>query len=150
MKLWRPIADHLPWDMPWSWRGELGIWFTILSVAHVYLVVSERQPSSVFRLADYLGMVALFWALVLTATSFGKVIKFIGVKSWKWLHSFAYVLFYLAGAHILNHAFLRTGRPDSWIHWAYAGMIGMVFVLQLSGFVREIALYRKSLKVIPE
>ena len=146
MKLWRPVVEHLPWEMPWSWRGELGIWFFLLSLAHVGLVMYDREGLGTLRLADYLGLVALFWALVLTATSFEKVIKFIGVKSWKWLHSFAYVIFYLVGFHTINHAFLRTGRPDSWIHWSYLVMITVVIVLQISAFAREVVLYRKSLK----
>ncbi|HBP01078.1 MAG: hypothetical protein UY41_C0001G0018 [Candidatus Moranbacteria bacterium GW2011_GWE1_49_15] len=146
MKLWRPIVDHLPWEMPWSWRGELGIWFFLLSLVHAGLVIYDRQGLGTLRLADYIGLVALFWALVLTATSFGGVIKFIGVKSWKWLHSFAYVLFYLVGFHTINHAFLRTGRPDSWIHWSYLVMIALVIVLQAAAFSKEVAAYRKGLK----
>jgi len=92
------------------------------------------------------ALAALFLALILTATSFGSVIKFLGVASWKWLHSLAYVIFYLISAHVINHAFLRPDRPEDWLHWVYLIMILIVIALQFSAFVKGVADYRKSLK----
>ena len=144
MRLWRPSEKNLPWDIPWSWRGELGIWFALLSITHAVYIFYERQGVGTLRLADYLGLGALFLTLVLAATSFEKVINFIGVSSWRWLHSFAYVIFYLVGFHVINHAFLRTGRPDGWIHWAYLGLMIVVILFQSSAFIKTVANYRKS------
>jgi len=151
MRLWKPVLEVLPWQLPWSWRGELGIWFTIVSIIHMLFIFYGKQWDVMgylvgMRLSDLVALAALFLALILTATSFGSVIKFLGVASWKWLHSLAYVIFYLISAHVINHAFLRPDRPEDWLHWVYLIMILIVIALQFSAFVKGVADYRKSLK----
>lgn len=146
MQLWRPLLKVLPWDLPWSWRGELGIWFTLLAAVHVFLILDDRQWEMNFYLSDIIGLVALFLAFILVATSFGKVIKFLGVESWRWLHSLAYVVFYLVGFHVINHAFLRPGRPEDWLHWMYPVMMVIIILLQTSAFVKTVIYQRKKLK----
>ena len=151
MRLWRPALEVLPWHLPWSWRGELGIWFTVVSVIHMFFIFSGRQWDVAgyiagMRLSDIVALVALFLALILAVTSLGPVIKFLGVASWKWLHSFTYVVFYLVAAHVINHAFLRPDRPEDWLHWLYLVMILIVIILQFSAFVKTVAQYRKESK----
>lgn len=146
MQLFRPMVKVLPWGVPWSWRGELGIWFATLSVLHFFLALSENQWQMRWSLASILGLVALFWAIILTATSFGSVIRFLGVESWRWIHTFAYVIFYLVGAHVVQHAFLRPNRPDSWMHWMYVVMMAVVVILQFTAFIKNVIHYRKNLK----
>src|SRR3989338_7297202 len=80
MRLWRPALEVLPWQLPWSWRGELGIWFTIISIIHMLYVFYGKQWDVMgylvgMRLSDLVALAALFLALILTATSFGSVIK---------------------------------------------------------------------------
>lgn len=150
MRLWQPAVKILPWNLPWSWRGELGIWFTIVSIAHMLFIFKGAQWDvlgylSEMRLSNLVAFVALFWALILTATSFGSVIKFIGLSSWRWLHGFAYVIFYLIGAHVINHAFLRSERPSDWLHWTYLAMMLVIVFLQLTAFLITVKEYRKSL-----
>ncbi len=150
MRLWKPNREVLPWDLPWSWRGELGIWFTILSMAHIVIVFKKIDWDiagyvAEIRLSGLVALIAAFWALVLTVTSFRKVIKFLGVSAWKWLHTFTYVVFYLVSAHIINHAFLRPGRPADWLHWSYLVMMLVVTVLQAAAFVKTVAGNRKNL-----
>ena len=146
MQLWRPLLKVLPWDLPWSWRGELGIWFTLLSAVHVFLVLDRRQWEMNFYLSDIIGLVALFLAFILVATSLNRVIRFLGVESWRWLHTFAYVVFYLVGLHTINHAFLRPGRPEDWLHWMYPVMMAIVILLQASAFIKTVIYQRKKLK----
>ncbi len=147
VQLWRPLLKVLPWDLPWSWRGELGIWFTLLSIVHVLLIFSGREwQIKNLYLSDVIGLVALFLALILVATSLNKVIRFLGVESWRWLHGFAYVIFYLVSAHTINHAFLRSGRPEDWLHWMYLVMMFIVILLQASAFVKIVIYQRKKLK----
>jgi len=152
MRLWKPASKVLPWNLPWSWRGELGIWFTIVSIVHISLIFSDRQWDIIgyligVRLSGVAGLVAIFFAIILSVTSFGKVIKFLGIASWKWLHNFSYVIFYLVGAHVINHSFLRSGRPEDWIHWSYLVLIFIIITLQVSAFVKNVIKYRKSLQV---
>ena len=39
-------------------------------------------------------------------TSFDRAVSFLGISSWKWLHSFTYVIFYLVALHSLYNHFL--------------------------------------------
>ncbi|MDO8601278.1 MAG: ferric reductase-like transmembrane domain-containing protein [bacterium] len=151
MRLWQPALAGLPWDLPWSWRGELGIWFTILAITHVSLIFSGKHWDiagylATMRISDLIGLVALFFALILAATSFGKVVKFLGILSWRWLHSFAYVIFYLVGLHTINHAFFRTGRPANWLHWIYLVLMIIVIFLQFAAFIKTVINYRKTVE----
>lgn len=150
MRIWKPGAKVLPWNLPWSWRGELGIWFTIISISHMLLIFKGAQWDIIgylsgIRIGNLAALVALFWALILTAASLGKVIKFIGLSSWRWLHSFAYVIFYLVGMHVVNHAFLRPGRPSDWLHWTYLVMMLSIVFLQFAVWVVTIKDDRKNL-----
>jgi methionine sulfoxide reductase heme-binding subunit len=151
IKLWHPFLEVLPWDLPWSWRGELGIWFAIVSTVHVLLVFNANQWDIVgyitgMRLSTLAGFIALFLTFILAITSFYKVIKFLGLSSWKWIQSFAYVIFYLTGLHVINHAFLRPGRPADWLHWSYLIMMIIVILLQSIAFIKTVANYRKKLE----
>lgn len=150
MRLWRPALEALPWNLPWSWRGELGIWFTIISISHILLVLNRKQWDIMghltsMRVSDLLGWIAIILAIILAITSFSKIIKFIGMSSWRWLHGFAYVIFYLVGAHVINNAFLRAGRPEDWLHWSYLVMIIIIIILQIIAFLKTVINYRKSL-----
>ncbi len=143
MQLIKPSIRVLPWGIPWSWRGELGIWFAILSVIHFLLVFSGDNWKIRWSLAAILGLVALFWTTILAITSFSKIIKLLGVDSWRWLHAFAYVIFYTSGLHVVYHAFLRNGRPSHWLHWAYLAMMIIVVILEASAFVKNV-IHRKK------
>lgn len=149
-RIWKPGVKVLPWNLPWSWRGELGIWFTIISISHMLFIFKGAQWDIAgyftgIRLGNLLAFVALFWALILAATSFSPVIRFIGVSSWRWLHSFAYVIFYLVGMHVMNHAFLRPGRPSDWLHWIYLVMMLLIVFLQFAAWAVTVKANRKNL-----
>lgn len=151
MKLWKPTMEALPWNLPWSWRGELGIWFTIVSILHILFVFYQKQWDvsgylANMRLSDVIAFFAVFLAIILAVASLNKIIKFLGIACWRWLQSFAYVIFYLVGAHIINHAFLRPGRPEDWLHWLYLAIIIIVIFLQSAAFVKTVAVYRQRLK----
>lgn len=144
MKIRRPAYAFSPLTVPWSWRGELGIWFTVTALAHFLVVWSERPLTELIKiggagysLANLLGMAALVFALLLAATSFGSVIKFLGVESWKWLHGFVYVIFYLISAHFMYFQFFSTYGdvgPD-WFGYVAVAMTSIVIVLQIVAFI---------------
>lgn len=158
MRLKKPKKHSHPWEYPWRWRGELGIWFTLTALLHFCFVMNKGFidwsltkalgggiGGGGFGLANLLGLVALFWALVLAATSFNRVIKFLGVESWKWLQSFAYVIFYLVAGHLVYFQFFSThgGGPD-WFGYTAVGMVILVVVLQMAGFVKAVRESRKE------
>ncbi len=157
MRLKKPRVVSTPLKLPWSWRSELGIWFTITSLVHVFAAMSGRPNWDLLKalgggiggggygLANLLGLVALFWALILTATSFGKVIKWLGVESWRWLHSFTYVIFYLVAAHSIYFQFFSSygGGPD-FFGYMYAAMVLLITALQFAAFAKTVGEQRKN------
>jgi len=146
MKIWKPFSEASPWDLPWSCRKELGIWFMIFSVSHMLLVLDSRYwgalgYSTGMRFSDMIAFIVIFWALVLTVASFGRVIEFLGISAWRWLYRFTYIIFYLTGAHVIS----RADRPLDWLRWAYLFMIVLVILLQSVAFIKTVANYRKTM-----
>ncbi|MDD3679512.1 MAG: hypothetical protein PHX72_01480 [Candidatus Shapirobacteria bacterium] len=156
-KLKKPMIVSSPLKLPWSWRGELGIWFTLTSLAHFYFAMSGRPKWNFlaalgggiggegYGLANLLGFIALFWSLILAITSFGGVIRWLGVKSWKWLHTFTYVVFYLVATHSFYFQFFSKyrGGPD-FFGYFYLALTLVVIFLQLSAFVKTLASQKKA------
>jgi sulfoxide reductase heme-binding subunit YedZ len=144
-KLIKPAEGSNTLMMPGSWRGELGIWFAIVALSHFILVLNNigfpsliKIGGSGFALANLLGLIALIWALILTITSFRKVIVFLGASSWKWINSFVYVIFYLVIAHLVYFQFFSTyGEigPD-WFGYVAVAMAIIVIVLEAIAFVK--------------
>ena len=52
MRLKRPAQISSPLFAPWSWRGELGIWFMIVSIIHASLVFAGRQWDVIGYMGD--------------------------------------------------------------------------------------------------
>lgn len=148
MKLRKPIKASSPLEIPWTWRGELGIWFFLTGLVHFIIIWSERPfteliriGGSGFALANLMGLVALLLALLLTAASFRKVILYLGVESWKWLHSMTYVVFYLISGHYMYFQFFSTyGEvgPD-WFGYMAVIMTLLIIVLQFAAFIKTVA-----------
>ncbi len=144
MKIKQPTNISSPLMTPWSWRGELGIWFTLTGLIHFLIIIFQRPFSELikiggsgFSLANLLGLVALLLALILTFTSFNKTIRFIGVTSWKWIHSYTYVIFYLISTHFIYFQFFSTyGKigPD-WFGYLALSMSTTIIILQIIGFI---------------
>jgi|TARA_Y100000310_G_scaffold334747_2_gene415156 sulfoxide reductase heme-binding subunit YedZ len=149
----KPTKEALPLFAPWSWRGELGIWFTLTALIHFIILLNARAFSSLihiggegYGLANLLGLIALFWALILTVTSFGKVIEFLGVCLWKWLHGLTHAVFYLVSGHFIYFQFFSTygGGGADWFGYLAVVMAIIIIVLQLVTFVLMITKYNKN------
>lgn len=155
-----------------TWRREAGIWFAVVAAVHFYLIwdgwarwdvrellgfqyVPELdaylrfEPG--FGLANLMGLTALLFALVLAATSFDRAVSFLGISSWKWLHSFTYVIFYIVVLHSLYFAFIHytpaphrlmmgldTIYPENILRFGYVAMLISVLGLQIAAFVKTV------------
>jgi len=155
--IWKPVRSLLPL------RKEVGIWFFLIALVHGYLILDGWVRWSVweffgyqyfaevdmylrvesgFGVANLAGAIALFFALLLAATSFQRVIDTIGIRSWKWLHMFVYVIFFLGAVHVVYYAFMHfdpslnrvvlglpTEYPENplryWYLWALLSVIGL-------------------------
>lgn len=151
MRLKKPAKVFSPLKTPWTWRSELGIWFAVTGLIHVLFAMSGKPGWDLvnalggfvggegYGFANFLGLIALVWAIVLAVTSSNKAIKKLGVDSWKWLQSFAYVIFYLVLGHTMYFQFFSTygGGPD---YFGYLVLVMAVLIigLQIVGFVKTL------------
>lgn len=152
------------------WRKELGIWFAILSFAHTYLIVkgwfrwdimkligyefipqldryARMEPG--FGLANIVGLFALFFTLILLATSSSKAVNFLGGNSWKYLHYSAIMIFYLVVIHVLYFLFIhytvsfhRLVPPPNWFRYYFLMISLVLFILQVVGFIKSVKKFR--------
>ena len=150
-----------------KWRRHTGVWFALVSLVHSVLILNgwvrwdigmffgyefvpqlgrtaRLEPG--FGIANVLGLVALFWALMLAATSMNRMVLFLGGSSWKWLHNGAYTIFYLTAIHgayfLYIHytlSFHRIPPPANWFRVPFLLLAGTVLVLQLLAFVKTVS-----------
>ncbi len=174
-----PLARIFPvFNRILSFRREAGVWFFLIALVHGYLIldgwvrwnvweffgyqyVAELETylrvESGFGLANFTGLIALIFALTLAATSFDRAVNFFGVASWKWLHMFAYVVFYLAVIHVVYFAFIHytpslqrvimgspTNYPVNPLKYYYLGALISVFVAQVWAFIKTVRQQKKS------
>lgn len=164
-RLWAPAGRLNPW------RREAGIWFALLAVVHTVLVLVgwvrwdwlrlvgfEFVPElgryarleSGFGLANVVGLVALFLALVLAATSSDRALRALGGPAWKWLHTGAYAIFYLVALHtgyflFLHYAqsFHREPPPPNWFRWPFIWIALALLVLQAAAYRKSVVRDRR-------
>ena len=159
-RLWRPLTKALPW------RRETGVWSAVTALIHTILVlngwvrwdwglflgyelvpqlgrVARLEPG--FGLANLVGVVALAWILILAATSSDTATRLLGPAAWKWLHSGAYIVFYLAVLHTVYFLFIhftpsfhRLPPPENWFRWPLLAMGVIVVGLQVAAFVKTV------------
>ncbi|MAZ30176.1 hypothetical protein CL655_02735 [bacterium] len=174
-----PAAKLVPaLNVVLSYRREAGVWFFLIALVHGYLILdgwvrwsvweffgyqyfaevdTYLRVESGFGLANLLGFVALTFALALAATSFDKAVNWLGIQSWKWLHMFAYVVFYLGAVHVVYYAFIHytpsltramqglpTNYPDNPLKYYYLFMLLSVLVVQILGFIQTVRRNRNT------
>jgi len=148
---WKPALKIL------TWRREFGIWFAVIALFHATLIsillfnwnVLQTIPTEM-GLANLLGFTALFWALVLAATSSDRAVKYLGIGSWKWLHYFAYVIFYLVGFHMIYYLFINPISISWWYRYVFLIMVIAIPVLQISAFLKMVLSQHKRAEAKPK
>lgn len=147
-----------------AWRRQIGIWAALAATAHALLTISGWARWSVarflgyefipelgrqvriepgFGLANLVGLVALGWMLVLLATSSDRAVRLLGPAAWKWLHTGAYVAFYLTVLHAAYFLFMhytvsfhRAPAPENWFRFPLLVLGVAVLGLQGAAFLR--------------
>jgi len=165
-RLWQSLARFVPW------RREIGIWFGVLALAHALLVFNgwvrwdimqffgyeyieqlgrKARIEPGFGLSNSLGLIALVWSLILTATSSNWAIKKLGSNAWKWLHSAAYVIFYLVFLHVFYFLFMHytisfhrsVPENPNWLAAPFVIITLSVPVLQALAFTKTVSRRKK-------
>ncbi len=165
-KIYSPILKIV------SWRREAGIWLAIVSSVHGFLILNGWARWSLqgflgyqyipeinaylrfepgFGLANIMGITALLFILILAGTSFDKAVSSLGISSWKWLHSFAYVIFYLVSLHAIYFAFIHytpsphrillnqpVNYPENPLRFYYLFSVISIFFVQIISFIKTV------------
>lgn len=171
--LWRQAAPLV------KWRRAFGIWFALTSTVHGYLVWDGWARWSVrrllgfedlsevgveqlvltdpgFGLSNLIGIVALFWALVLAAISSDRAVRALGQRQWKHVQRYAYVVFYLVSLHAgyflflhyelsLRNLVFQTGIPNpNWFRFWFLAIAALIFTLQWAAFGKRVQRRRQT------
>lgn len=156
-RIWRAASAALPW------RRAVGVWAAIASLVHGLLVFSgwvrfdvgrllgyefvpqlgrtaRMEPG--FGLANLLGVVALVWLVVMAVTSSDAAVRRLGPAAWKWLHTSAYVVFYLTALHSAYFLFMhytasfhRAVPEPNWFRFPLLLLAATVLALQMAAML---------------
>lgn len=155
-----------------SWRKELGIWTALIALTHTYLIFkgwfawdlmsllgyefipelgryARMEPG--FGLANIVGLFALFFLLLLLATSSARAIRFLGGNAWKYLHYSANIVFYLVVIHVLYFLFIhytvsfhRPAPPPNWFAFPFLTISLLLVILQIAGFIKIVKIFKHN------
>ena len=144
---------------------QAGIWFGVLALIHGCLIwdgwarwsisrflgyefipqlnrVVRLEPG--FGLANVIGMIVLFFAVVLMATSSERALKALG-PSWKWLHHSANTIFYLSAVHtgyfLYIHytvSFHKNPAPPNWFRLPFLALVAFLLMIKLLAFIKTV------------
>jgi hypothetical protein len=161
-RLSRPVARFV------SWRREFGIWFVVLSIGHGYVIwdrwarwdvaalfgfeyVPEMGSYILSRpevgIMNMMMLIAAPMILLLVVTSSDRAVGFLGISSWKWLHSsLIHAIFYILVLRgILYFFFFFQASPpqwriypDIWFAYVFLGMALVVVLLQGAAFAKTV------------
>jgi len=142
------------------WRREFGIYGVILAIIHTAIILVgwvdwdlarifgyQLHPSGVyvmllhgFGLANVIGIIALFYGLVLALSSSNWSQRVLSGPVWKFLQQSSYVLWMLIVVHTAYFLYLhfqdfhRSIPAPNWAQWPFAGLVTFIIVLQLAAF----------------
>ncbi len=164
-----PLAKLVPSTRSWlRWRRQIGIWFALTATLHGFLILNgwarwslrrflgyefipqlgefgrEARLEPGFGLANIIGAVALFLALILAATSSDMALRRLGRPAWSWLHRLAQsvlILSLLHGGYFLfihyTVSFHKNVPPSlDWFRLPFLGAGIAVIALQAVTFMR--------------
>ena len=135
-------------NFPLNWQSELGIWFVVWSLVHVFGVFRafgwEITGFLVGMSAWTFGaLVAVGIAIMLAITSNTKAFQFMGPKAWKWHQSHGtYVMFWLLVVHIYDQTFVGTVPTDDMLQLLYVLTTVIVVGLHGAAFLTVVSYYR--------
>lgn len=152
------------------WRRELGIYGVLLALVHVVIILAgwvewdlvqlfgyQVHPATGeyvmvqhgFGLANAIGIIALFYAIVLMLTSNDWSQKKLGAMVWKFLQQGVYVYWALIAVHTAYFLYLhfqdfhrRVPEPN-WAQIPFALLVLLVIILQISAFIKTWKLNNK-------
>ena len=143
------FAPRLRRFVPWG--RELGIGMFVTAGLHVLILIDEFVSLSeaffgaygfigeqnFWAAANWVGLLALAYALILTATSNNYSQRLLG-RGWKFVQRQAYTLFVLTWLHTAGFVLFAHGEKSSPFEWWFWTFTTLVVVTQFSGFVHTV------------
>ncbi len=137
------------------WRRPIGIWSAIHAGLHTIIILDGWVEWNLYRLffiftppdqpwilhpgfalANTIGILALGYYLVLTATSNDWSIKLLGKKSWKYLQQKTTVLYTLVILHTLYFLFFHEPGNANWFKGPFVIILVIIFVIRIFAFLK--------------
>lgn len=135
------------------WRRELGIAMFVTAGLHVAILLDGgwnpfdflfgedfRGETELFRSTDaaanWVGLLALGYAMVLAATSNRLSQRLLG-RGWKLLQQQAYTLFVLTVLHVAGWLYLVVEAPSRFARWFWI-FVSLTVAAQFAGYVRRV------------
>ncbi len=160
----------LPFNLT-AWRRELGIYGVLLAIIHTIIILVgwvnwdflrlfgfELHPSGVyvmfakgFGLANIIGIIALFYGLVLALTSSNWSQRILSGSVWKFIQQGAYILWWLIIIHTAYFLYIhfldfhRATPEPNFLQWPFAIIVILVSLLQFAASVNIWRLKRKRI-----
>jgi DMSO/TMAO reductase YedYZ heme-binding membrane subunit len=161
-RLWHPLVRFI------TWRRELGIWFAVLAIGHGYAIwdrwarwdigtlfgfeyMEDLDSYILFRpevgIMNMMGLMALPLIILLAVTSFDRAVSFLGISSWKHLHSsLINAIFYILVLRGVLYLFFFfqvsppnwTVYPSIWFLYVFLGMGVFAVLLQAAAFAKTV------------
>ncbi len=152
------------------WRRELGIYGVILGLIHTIIILAgwlnwdligifgfQLHPAGIyvmvqhgFGLANIIGIIALFYGIVLALSSNNLSQKILSGAVWKFLQQGAYIFWVLIVVHTAYFLFLhfldyhkRVPEPN-WAQMPFAIIVAIVSLLQFLAFLKTWRVKRAS------
>jgi len=158
------------------WRREFGIYGVLLAIIHTVIILDgwvvwdfarlfgyELHPSGVyvmfkhgFGLANVIGIIALFYGLVLALSSSDWCQRKLGGPIWKFLQQSSYVLWMLIIVHTAYFLYLnfldfhRQTPAPNWAQWPFAILVTSIIILQIAASVKTWRAKRNRSTPIPQ
>ena len=167
-----PLTKIFPrsvWLVPW--RRELGIYAVILALIHITIIIVgwvewdlivlfgfESDPSLEgyvmtqrgFGLGNLLGVIAIFYGLLLAFSSNVLSQKFLGGSAWKFLQQVVHIFWALVLLHtsyFLYFHFLDFHKPlpeSSWLQIPFFILVIIVTFLRVVTYIKTVKRQRKQ------
>jgi sulfoxide reductase heme-binding subunit YedZ len=132
------------------WQRELGIGMFVTAALHVVLLFDGSwglttiffgvdgflADETIWNAANWVGLVALAYALVLAATSNDFLQRRLG-RGWKFLQRQAYTLFVLVWLHTAGWLLFSLPHSPGFIPW-FLTLTAAAVVAQFAGFVHTV------------
>ena len=163
-RLSKGLERLIPWARP------LGIWGTVWTVAHIVILlfgwsedgvlVSLRElfglkgvpftgttvfTGSAIATANIVGTAALFYCLVMCATSNDASVRIFGTEGWRSLHRvYGHALFVLAAIHtafflyLFYGVFPRSAPPPNFFTYVFPPAVAVFIALRSLDFKRSL------------